>query len=581
MHKNKNKIKYNGGAAMMILVIFFVFISLTILIGIVTPTVREFRIAGDNFKSKQTYFLAESGIEDVLYRLKNGKQTGNSETLILGESQTISTITDITGNKKEISSLADTDSIQRKVGIIIDTGVGAAFSYGIQAGVGGFSMDNNSEIIGSVYSNGPISGSGLISGSATSANSSGLVSDQSNRSESPTYSITFGKENSIGSQQDCAQSFKISKTEIINKVDLYLYKVGNPPNLTVKIVNDSNGSPSTTVLTSASLSASLISTNYGWVEVPFSSNPELQMNTTYWIVIDSDSYSSSNYYGIAANINGYIDGVGKVGKLGSSWSNTNPSGLDAYFNLYIGGVTGSITGVTVGTGVVGNTYAHTVTNATIRGTNYCQTGSGNNKTCNTSREDPVQIAMPISEQNILDWKDAAVLGGTITGDKNVSSNTTIGPKKITGNLTLSGNGTTLTMSGTIWVVGNLILGNNTIMKLGSGYGTSEGVIIVDGTITISNNAIFQKSDAGGYMMALTTSSSSSAINLANNSGSVALYAANGTIEVANNGTAISLTGYRIHLSNGAIITYEEGLANANFISGPSGTWNVESWREVE
>ena len=571
------KIKYNGGAAMMVLVLFFVFISLSILIGVVTPTVREFKIASDSFKSKQTYFLAESGIEDVLYRLRNSKQTSTEETLVLGGSETVTTITNLPGNQKQIVSLGNTDSIERKVNVVIDTGVGVAFSYGVQTGIGGFTMANGSQIDGSVYSNGSIIGTGSITGSATSANPSALISDQSNGSGTPPYNISFG--NSSGTQ-DFAQSFKVNETGILNNIRLYIKKISTPSNITVRIVANSNGSPSATTLASGILSASLISKNYGWVEVPFSTNIELSSGTTYWLVLDS-STSSSKYYKIGANSNGYANGIGKIGVYSGNWNNTTPSGLDGFFDLYLGDGTGLISGVTVGTDSLGNTYAHTVENTTIMGTNYCKTGSGNNKSCNTSKDDPVQIAMPVSEQNIEDWKAAATIGGPIEGDYVISSDTPFGPKKITGNLTIDGK-ITVTMGGVIWVEGNLILNNNSTVKLNSGYGTSEGVIIVDGTVEISNGTTFAGSGSdGSYIMVLSTSSSTDAIHLSNNAGAVTLYAANGTINVDPNGKAASLTGYSISLKNNAIITYDEGITNANFVSGPSGTWNVNSWKEVE
>ena len=37
--------------------------------------------------------------------------------------------------------------------------------------------------------------------------------------------------------------------------------------------------------------------------------------------------------------------------------------------------------------------------------------------------------------------------------------------------------------------------------------------------------------------------------------------------------------YRMTIGGGSSITYEAGLTNNNFSSGPSGTWNVNSWRE--
>lgn len=575
--KKKNTIQKNKGAAMITLVFFFVFISLTILIGVITPVVREFRIASENFDSQKTYFTAESGVEDVMYRIKNNMNVGSSENLIIDDSSTTTTITDVSSNQKEIVSLGDTNSIQRKIKTTVTTGVGTSFSYGILTGEGGFDMNNGSKIIGSVYSNGPITGSGSITGSATSANSPSLVSDQSNGSGIPAYDVTFGNTNGT---QDFTQSFQVGTTGAVNKVQFYLKKVGNPSNITVYITSDSSGSPSNTILTSATLSAASVSTNYGWIDVPFSSNPQLSSSLTYWLVLDA-STSSSNYYKIGANNNGYVNGIGKIGQYNGTWNNTSPSGLDCYFNLYLGGLMGLIDGINVGTGSIGNAYAHTVNNADIAGINYCQTGIGNNKSCNTTREDPVQVAMPISEQNILDWKDAAESGGVISGDYIVPSSMTLGPKKITGDLTLT-NGKTLTLDGVIWVQGNLLSDNNSIIKLSSSYGSSSGMIIVDGTITINNNATFTGSGTmGSFIFVLSTSSSSSAITLSNNAGAVSLYAANGTINVSNNGAAKSLTGYYIHLGNNAVITYDSGLANTNFVSGPSGSWNISSWKESE
>jgi len=570
--------KTHNGSAMLVAVFFFMFISLAIVLSIVSPAARDFRVASARFNSQQSYFLAESGIEDAYYRVKNGKQIGASETLVLGTTTTTTTISDISSSQKNIESLGDVDSYQRKISMAITTGVGASFSYGVQAGKGGFTMANGSSIIGSIYANGPITGSGTITGSATSANSAALTSDQSNGSGTPTYDISFGNANST---QDFAQGFQVSTTEVVNKVQLYIKKVGNPSNLTVRIVNDAGGSPSTVTKTSGTLSASLVSTSYGWVDVPFSTTPQLDMGVTYWVVIDSTT-SASNYYKIGANDAGYANGTSKIGQYSGAWGLNTTYSVDVYFNMFIGGITGLISGITVGTGTTGNAYAHTVNNSTIRGTNYCQVGTGNNKACTTSMADPVEVAMPIAEQNIQDWKDVGLSGGTIAGNYTLNSSLAIlGPKKITGNLTVSNNAT-LTVSGTLWVQGNLNVSNNARVQLASGYGSSEGVIIVDGTVTLGNNAVFAGSGTtGSYVMVLSTSNSTSAIVVGNNAGAVILYAPNGTINVSNNAGAKSLTAYMINLDNNAVITYDSGLANANFSSGPSGSYNITSWQETQ
>jgi len=190
--------------------------------------------------------------------------------------------------------------------------------------------------------------------------------------------------------------------------------------------------------------------------------------------------------------------------------------------------------------------------------------------------------MPISDQNILDWKAEAEAGGIHSGNYTLDDSTgSIGPKKITGNLTVQNNGT-LTVNGTLWVQGNMLVDNNALVKLSSTYATSEGVIVVDGTITIQNNATFGGSGtSGSYLMALSTSPSTNAISLANNGGSVILYAANGTVNLSNNGTAKSLNGKFVNLSNNVEIIYDSGITNSNFVNGPSGGYEILDWREIE
>jgi len=82
-------------------------------------------------------------------------------------------------------------------------------------------------------------------------------------------------------------------------------------------------------------------------------------------------------------------------------------------------------------------------------------------------------------------------------------------------------------------------------------------------------------------MILSTSSSTSAITLGNNAGAIVLYAANGTVNVSNNAGAKAINGHNIHLYNNAVINYESGLMNSNFVGGPSGSWNISNWEEVE
>ncbi|KKR74815.1 MAG: hypothetical protein UU17_C0006G0023 [Candidatus Nomurabacteria bacterium GW2011_GWA1_40_8] len=59
------------------------------------PAVREFRNASVYLNSKKSYFLAESGSEDALYRILNNMAIGASETITLDSNDATTDITDI------------------------------------------------------------------------------------------------------------------------------------------------------------------------------------------------------------------------------------------------------------------------------------------------------------------------------------------------------------------------------------------------------------------------------------------------------------------------------------------------------
>ncbi len=603
---NKIKIKYktNRGAAMMILVLFFVFISTAILSGLTLPVIREFRIASNNLKSKQSYFLSESGIEDAIYRIKNNMKISGTENLVLGDSSSVTTVTDLGGGQKQISSLGNTYSKQRKVDITLTTSTGTSFHYGLQAGVGGVYLSSG-KINGNVYSNGPIIGdsSSSITGTAISADSPSLNADQSNGSGVPQYNITFARISS--SNQDIAQSFKVSKLGRLNKVSFYIKKVGNPNGAVVKIMNDYNGNPGSNILAQGSFSSSSVTNSYGWIDVSFSDNPTLDINKTYWLVIDSN-YSYWRYYVIGASKNNYLNGVAKIGRLNNSWSfwnpwslwnnwdnlgywnYTNPPNLDYYFGIYLGGFDGLIEGssgsiwnpLQVGT-ISGEAQAHTVNYTNATGKIYCQSGVGNNKDC-SSQPDPTYIASPISEANITEWKNDALSGGTYQGNYYVGwFGSTLGPKKINGNLYVR-NGGTLVITGTLWVTGKIKLYGGGKIKLASSYGSNDGIIITDGTVYISSGGSATGSGTNGsYLMILSTNNSSEAIEVSGGAGAMIVVAPNGGIKITGGASLKEATGYKISVTGGSSITYEAGLANNNFSSGPSGSWKINSWKEVK
>ncbi len=184
-------IKRERGQAMMVATMFFLIVSLTIIYGLATPVLKQEKIVAGLFLSRQSYFLAEAGIEDAIYRLTTGKALPSSSALTLGSSTATVTTTN-TATGKQILASGSVQNAVRKVQAGISLGTGISFHYGIQAGQGGFNLSNSSSVIGNVYASGPIIGSGnMIYGDVVSAGSSGQI--YGIHATGSAYAHTLGK----------------------------------------------------------------------------------------------------------------------------------------------------------------------------------------------------------------------------------------------------------------------------------------------------------------------------------------------------------------------------------------------------
>jgi len=166
-----------SGQAVITVVVLFLFISLTVTLGITRPVYREVKLTRDIFNSKESFFLSESGQEDVIYRLQNGLNVSNSESLTIGSSTVTTTILDESG-VKIVTSNATSSLLVRKTQTEIVIGEGFSFNYGVQVGDGGLEMKNTSSVLGNVFTSGPIitsSNQTVITGEAISAGPDGLI----------------------------------------------------------------------------------------------------------------------------------------------------------------------------------------------------------------------------------------------------------------------------------------------------------------------------------------------------------------------------------------------------------------------
>jgi hypothetical protein len=234
--------------------------------------------------------------------------------------------------------------------------------------------------------------------------------------------------------------------------------------------------------------------------------------------------------------------------------------------------------------VAQDAYVHSCVNSSVGATLHAATQSSCTFGSLTSSGLPISPApLPITQAQIDQWKQDALAGGVISGSYELSGtqSETLGPKKIQGNLIVQ-NFAQLTLTGTLWVAGTVDVKNDARVRLSTSYGSLSGVMVADGTVTLQNSSISSGSgQAGSYLMYLSTSANEKAIEVKNRAIADVLYTSQGGVTVENNLQLREVTGFSLHLKNNAVITYETGLQNASFVSGPGAGWKVLSWKEVE
>lgn len=607
---NGRKTKQTGFIAFFITILIMAVIF-GIAVSIYVSNYNEQKIIRNTAASAKSYYAAEAGIEDSVYRIKNSMNIPSDYTISVGTSSVNVLVSTPNQNTKIITASGGKNNIFRKLETRIGIeSVNPEFFYGAQVGNLGLVMENNSRVegigaqSGNVYSNGSINGE---SGATITGNifvATGMSEDQTDTVYNSDQ--IFGQVNPI---IDIAQSFQPSATNTLVKVIVYIKKVGNPDNKTVRILTDSAGSPSKTVLAAATLKSNLVGTSYGWVDIVFPAPPALTQGTTYWLMIDA-SRDNNDYWVWGKDQNqGYSNGQAKYVQdwLAASPVWTTITG-DLNFKTYTGGQATFLKDITV----IGDAHANSIINSKICGNAYYQTidesslnflNNPSNPTCPEplspgisfpGSADPSLQNMPISESNIEQWKeDAVTIGGTHNGDFIVVSDLSLGPKKINGNLIMTSNSKILTVSGVIYVTGYLDISNSSSIRCSSAYGLNSCLVVVDKWVHISNNGIFQGSgEQGSYIMLLSNSpcdgtsapnctDHNAAMDLHNNATGAIFYANNGLIYLHNGVEITEITAKKAYLNQGAIVRYEQGLINAGFSSGPGGSWLVDSWKEVE
>jgi len=571
------------GQAVLVTVVFLAVVLVVTLGGITLPLVRTFQSDRDILKSARSYYAAESGSEDAAYRISQFKHYSPNYNLTIDDVQAAVTITE-NGSNKAVESRGDDDERIRTLSASLNlTTDQVHFFYGIQIGDGGLSMNNNALVNGNVYSNGNIIGSNgaIITGSAVVAG--GITSEPS--IEWATHDADYFFANS-SANRDVAQSFIANATAQLNRTSVYLGKVGNPTaNITVRITADNGNKPANSSLVTTVITPSMVGVTPSWINVSFSAPPNLTSGSKYWILLDNSSFSATNYWNWRKDsTDGYPN---NTAKYTSACCSGNPTwtdvGGDLAFRVWLGGTNTKIDGLIIGDTQQGLGKANMFVNTTIHGSScpnpYCVV------------DNPPREELPISAGVIQDWRDLAAAGGTCgppvcdtNGNYSLNNNAvgSLGPIRVPGSLAVN-NGSRLTITGTIWVGGVISLDNNSVIQLDAGYGPKSGVILTDSTASVNNNVQFYGSgQSGSYVMLLSAKDApaSVTININNNSEGVIYYASGGRLYLNNNALAREAVGYGISMNNGATITYESGLQNLFFSSGPGASFQINRWEEI-
>lgn len=285
---------------------------------------------------------------------------------------------------------------------------------------------------------------------------------------------------------------------------------------------------------------------------------------------------------------------------GNVYSNGPVSGSsnnDIKGSVVSAGASGSVSGIHSTSSV----YSHSISNSNVDGdAYYYSAGTISNTTVLGTRypgsQDKSTTTFPISDDQIAQWESDAEAGGVINSPCPyvISASTTLGPKKINCDMQLKG--TTLNVTGPLWIVGNLSFTNSCHLVMSGQLNGSVMLIadkagdqLVGSNISVGNSCDIKNNGHPGtaiYLISANKSAESGGANSAidmNNSVSndAAVYSNHGLININQSGKLYMATGYKLSLAQSAQIVYNTGIADSTFNTGPGGSWNILSWKETQ
>lgn len=204
--------------------------------------------------------------------------------------------------------------------------------------------------------------------------------------------------------------------------------------------------------------------------------------------------------------------------------------------------------------VSGDGYYQTLINSTIGGIKY------------PNSPNPTFGSFPITDEMINQWKSDAAAGAVYVGNYAVDSKTYLGPLKITGDLEVKSN-KTLTITGTIYVQGKVLLNSNADIVLHPVYGKNSGLIITDKKIISNSNVEYVGTPEGGQITFIATGEGEDgkAMELSSNIGAASFYAPLGEIYLKSGNQIWQVVGKKIKIDSNSVVTYNPDAVQIFYI----------------
>lgn len=150
---DNKKIRFQKGVIAVLTVILILAIMMIILTAFEFSTVLQQKIYRNTVKRVQAYYIAESGIEDALWRIKNNKIKSSYTLNVFGGTGSAEVTISLLGNSRTITSKGNLLNVIRKIEVVYKIRQGTSFSFEVQAGNNTITINNGAQIVGNVFSN--------------------------------------------------------------------------------------------------------------------------------------------------------------------------------------------------------------------------------------------------------------------------------------------------------------------------------------------------------------------------------------------------------------------------------------------